>query len=46
MNNQMLNFAQQLVKTNQSNIPDVPWRDAAIRQSMKCRLNSKWLLFT
>ena len=30
MNNQMLNFAQQLVKTNQSNIPDVPWRDAAI----------------
>lgn len=30
MNNQMLNFAQQLVKTNQSNIPNAPWRDAAI----------------
>ena len=30
MNNQMLNFAQQLVKTNQNNIPDAPWRDAAI----------------
>ena len=30
MNNQMLNFAQQLVKTNQNNIPNAPWRDAAI----------------
>lgn len=30
MNNQMLNFAQQLIKTNQNNIPNVPWRDAAI----------------
>lgn len=30
MNNQILNFAQQLVKTNQNNIPDAPWRDAAI----------------
>lgn len=30
MNNQMLNFAQQLVKTNQDNIPNAPWKEAAI----------------
>lgn len=30
MNNQMLNFAQQLVKTNQNNIPNAPWKEAAI----------------
>lgn len=30
MNNQMLNFVQQLVKTNQDNIPNAPWKEAAI----------------
>lgn len=30
MNNQMLNFAQQLIKTNQGNIPNTPWKEAAI----------------
>lgn len=26
----MLNFAQRLVQTNQNNLPNAPWRDAAI----------------
>lgn len=26
----MLNFAQQLVETNQDNIPNTPWKEAAI----------------
>ena len=26
----MLNFVQQLVKTNQDNIPNAPWKEAAI----------------
>lgn len=30
----MLNFAQQLVKSNQNNLPNVPWRDAAINAIM------------
>ena len=30
MDNQMLNFAQQLIKTNQGNIPNAPWKEAAI----------------
>lgn len=30
----MLNFAQQLVQTNQNNLPNVPWRDAAINAIM------------
>ena len=30
MNNQMLNFAQQLVKTNQGSIPNAPWKEDAI----------------
>lgn len=30
MNNQMLNFTQQLIKTNQGNIPNAPWKEAAI----------------
>ena len=30
----MLNFAQQLVKTNQNNLPNTPWRDAAINAIM------------
>lgn len=30
----MLNFAQQLVQTNQNNLPNTPWRDAAINAIM------------
>lgn len=30
----MLNFAQQLVKSNQNNLPNAPWRDAAINAIM------------
>ena len=30
----MLNFAQRLVQTNQSNLPNAPWRDAAINAIM------------
>ena len=30
----MLNFAQQLVQTNQNNLPNAPWRDAAINAIM------------
>lgn len=30
----MLNFAQRLVQTNQNNLPNVPWRDAAINAIM------------
>lgn len=26
----MLNFAQRLVQTNQNNLPNAPWKDAAI----------------
>lgn len=44
MNNQMLNFAQQLVKTNQNNIPNAPWKEAAIN-AILCS-ESKLLLYT
>ena len=30
----MLNFAQRLVQTNQNNLPNAPWRDAAINAIM------------
>lgn len=30
----MLNFAQQLVQTNQNNLPNAPWKDAAINAIM------------
>lgn len=30
----MLNFAQRLVRTNQNNLPNAPWRDAAINAIM------------
>ena len=30
----MLNFAQQLVQTNQNNLPNTPWRDSAINAIM------------
>lgn len=30
----MLNFAQQLVRINQNNLPNTPWRDAAINAIM------------
>lgn len=30
----MLNFAQKLVQTNQNNLPNAPWRDAAINAIM------------
>lgn len=30
----MLNFAQQLVKSNQNNLPNAPWKDAAINAIM------------
>ena len=40
MGNQMLNFAQKLVKTNQNNIPNAPWRDAdpAMRKELKANM--------
>ena len=30
----MLNFAQRLVQANQNNLPNAPWRDAAINAIM------------
>ena len=30
----MLNFAQRLVQSNQNNLPNAPWRDAAINAIM------------
>ena len=30
----MLNFAQRLVQANQNNLPNTPWRDAAINAIM------------
>lgn len=30
----MLNFAQRLVQTNQNNLPNAPWKDAAINAIM------------